>query len=410
MAIASDRIPRAAPRSVERSQRRRQARDRRTVAGGGSRLALARPARAGARAASATAAARRRRPARSQSRQPAAPRAGSPFRRALPDEIRGVHVTMALAVAAREARGSTSRCAAGLNTIELDVKDENGQIGFVDARRAIAAQRSAPRAPYYDPRAVARRRTRPAIYLIGRVVTFEDPIARRRSDPALAVHRATARSGTRTAGLGWLNPYDRARLALRRRRRRRGGEGRLRRDPVRLRPLPERRRRLDHPLPRRARRSRWAGRSPRSCAVRRARGCTRSACASRPTSSASRRRATSASASTRGGSRRSSTRSTRWSTRRTTARASTTSPTRTPSRGDGLATRCATSARSSPGARRCSSRGCRTSRSAARTRPPTSPPRSPRPAATTRAASCSGTRRGLHDPARSEPARRRRCR
>ena len=65
----------------------------------------------------------------------------------------------------------------------------------------------------------------------GRTARHGDPDARR------------ARSGRRQAGLGWTNPYDRARLGLQRRRRRGRRAGRIRRDHVRLRPVPHRRRR-----------------------------------------------------------------------------------------------------------------------------------------------------------------------
>ena len=47
----------------------------------------------------------------------------------MPAEVRGVHVTMALA----SLRGKLEQYLAipGLNTVELDVKDENGEVGFL---------------------------------------------------------------------------------------------------------------------------------------------------------------------------------------------------------------------------------------------------------------------------------------
>ena len=57
----------------------------------------------------------------------------------VPKEIRGVHVTMALA----SVKGKMSEYYAlrrqGLNTIELDVKDENGEVGFVPSAVRIAS-------------------------------------------------------------------------------------------------------------------------------------------------------------------------------------------------------------------------------------------------------------------------------
>ena len=43
----------------------------------------------------------------------------------------------------------------GLNTIELDVKDENGEIGFVPSSVPLARAVGAAK-PYYKPREAAR--------------------------------------------------------------------------------------------------------------------------------------------------------------------------------------------------------------------------------------------------------------
>src|SRR3954452_13706550 len=57
--------------------------------------------------------------------KPAAPRP-----RAVPLEMRGVHVTMALAGLPGKLDSYVRLRSAGLNTIELDVKDENGEVAF----------------------------------------------------------------------------------------------------------------------------------------------------------------------------------------------------------------------------------------------------------------------------------------
>ena len=56
----------------------------------------------------------------------------------VPKEIRGVHVTMALA----SIPGKIEEYAAleGLNTIELDVKDENGEVAFHTRAPTLAKQ------------------------------------------------------------------------------------------------------------------------------------------------------------------------------------------------------------------------------------------------------------------------------
>jgi hypothetical protein len=124
--------------------------------------------------------------------------------RALPREIRGVHVTMALA----SIPGKIDEYLAldGLNTIELDVKDENGDVAFragVPLARQVGAAES-----YYNPSAIANRIHRAGLYLIGRVVVFEDPkLAEGR--PELAIRRGDGSVWRNAAGLGWTNPYDR---------------------------------------------------------------------------------------------------------------------------------------------------------------------------------------------------------
>jgi hypothetical protein len=132
----------------------------------------------------------------------------SAFRAALPQEIRGVHVTMDLASVPGKIAQYLALKSSGLNTIELDVKDESGTVGFVDGAPAIAVHDGAAR-PFYDPQAVAREASKAGVYLIGRVVTFEDPITSA-AHPALAVHKSDGSLWHTNGGLGWLNPYSRA--------------------------------------------------------------------------------------------------------------------------------------------------------------------------------------------------------
>ncbi len=135
-------------------------------------------------------------------KQPAAPQP-----RKLPDEVRGVHVTMALASLDGKLEEYIALTDEGLNTIQLDIKDENGEIGFVPSAVPLARKVGAAR-PYYRPRQVARLLHAKGVYLIGRVVVFEDP---RLSEgaPELAIKRSDGSSWRNDAGLGWTNPYDR---------------------------------------------------------------------------------------------------------------------------------------------------------------------------------------------------------
>lgn len=131
--------------------------------------------------------------------------AGTP--RPLPVEIRGVHVTGALASLPGKFREYVGYKRYGLNTIELDVKDEGGEIGFTPADVPLARTVGATR-PFYNPKALVALAHRNGIYMIGRVVCFQDPkLAQGRPD--LAIQRADGSVWTTNAGIGWVNPYDR---------------------------------------------------------------------------------------------------------------------------------------------------------------------------------------------------------
>jgi hypothetical protein len=125
--------------------------------------------------------------------------------RPLPDEVRGVHVTMALAGIPGKLEQYIGLKRAGLNAIELDVKDENGEIGFLVnvplARRVGAAK------DYYDAERAVAKAHAAGLYLIARIVTFEDPLLSAGA-PQLAIRRADGSRWLNNGGLGWTNPYD----------------------------------------------------------------------------------------------------------------------------------------------------------------------------------------------------------
>lgn len=171
-------------RERRRQRRRRQIRIRRTVALA-VLLALAAGIALGARAVGGgghKAAAPKRQVRRAHHK---------PAGRVVPQEIRGVHVTMALA--SLPGRLDEYLSVPGLNAVELDVKDENGHVGP---------------GVYYDAKRAVRDVHAHGDYLIGRVVTFEDPVLSERR-PELAIHYRDGSVWHTSAGLGWTNPYDR---------------------------------------------------------------------------------------------------------------------------------------------------------------------------------------------------------
>jgi hypothetical protein len=125
--------------------------------------------------------------------------------RPLPDEVRGVHVTMALAGIPGKLDQYIAMKHSGLNTVELDVKDENGDIGFpvnVPLARSVGSAKR-----YYNAEGAVAKIHAAGLYLIGRIVTFEDPLLSANA-PYLAIRRADGSRWLNSAGLGWANPYD----------------------------------------------------------------------------------------------------------------------------------------------------------------------------------------------------------
>jgi hypothetical protein len=127
--------------------------------------------------------------------------------RTLPIELRGVHVTMGLASLPGKLDEYLDLEKEGLTALELDVKDENGEVGFItDAVPRLAVSIGAAR-DYYSAREAAARIHERGIYLVGRVVVFEDPVLAR-ARPDMAIRTSGGSVWRDAAGLGWTNPYD----------------------------------------------------------------------------------------------------------------------------------------------------------------------------------------------------------
>jgi hypothetical protein len=94
----------------------------------------------------------------------------------------------------------------GLNTLEIDVKDENGELGFVSGAPALAKKIGAAR-NYYNARQLIKEAHAAGIYVIGRVVSFEDPILSQK-EPQHAIRTTSGGVWTNGQGLGWTNEYD----------------------------------------------------------------------------------------------------------------------------------------------------------------------------------------------------------
>ena len=132
------------------------------------------------------------------------PRLVLPHPRPLPAEVRGVHVTMALASIPGRLEGYIK--VPGLNTVELDVKDESGRVAFVGGAPELARATGAA-GRFYDPRRAVALSQRHGVYLIGRVVCFEDPVVASKR-PQYAIRTRSGGVWRNRAGLAWANPYS----------------------------------------------------------------------------------------------------------------------------------------------------------------------------------------------------------
>ncbi len=188
-----------------RRRRQRQIRIRRTVAIGILLVAVAGIALGAREVGSGHHPAAHPRQAASQPATPRNKRPALPAHVPAPNEVRGVHVTMALA--SLPGKLQQYLVIPGLNAVELDVKDENGRVGFIPHSVPLAIRTGAA-GRYYNVKRVVRLVHSRGIYLIGRVVTFEDPVLSEKR-PDLAVHMPDGSVWHTSGGLGWTNPYDR---------------------------------------------------------------------------------------------------------------------------------------------------------------------------------------------------------
>ena len=138
--------------------------------------------------------------------------------RPLPLELRGVHVTIGLASLPGKLEEYVDLERDGLTALELDVKDENGQVGFTRPVMPLANASGAAR-DFYDARGRLALVHERGLYLVGRVVVFEDPVLSR-AGPTWPYAGATGRcwrdvrvSGGRirttgeSGGTTWTSPW-----------------------------------------------------------------------------------------------------------------------------------------------------------------------------------------------------------
>ncbi len=93
-----------------------------------------------------------------------------------------------------------------LNAAVIDIKDERGEISWIP-RLQQANIAGAGRPKILDPAATVRRLHRHHIYVIGRIVTFQDPILAN-VRPDLAIQDSHGGIWHNSRGVAWLDPYS----------------------------------------------------------------------------------------------------------------------------------------------------------------------------------------------------------
>lgn len=128
---------------------------------------------------------------------------------AMPDHVRGVHVT-SYAVATSgmfEPIMALADPKVGMNSIEIDIKDERGEVAF--STPIPLAKESGAHMNIYDPVKVLRRAHEAGLYVIGRIVTFQDGYATG-VVPANGVHTRSGGLWKNNLGITWLDPTNEA--------------------------------------------------------------------------------------------------------------------------------------------------------------------------------------------------------
>ena len=118
-----------------------------------------------------------------------------------PAEVRGVHFSMHYANDQAQIQKIVDAYDAdtGINAVELDVKNENGEIGFTEGMPSLAISSGAAQ-NYYEPRLIVEQLHAAGFYVIGRVRLVRRPDHRREGVEARDPHHRTAPSGRTTPG------------------------------------------------------------------------------------------------------------------------------------------------------------------------------------------------------------------
>jgi hypothetical protein len=133
--------------------------------------------------------------------EPAAPQATE-----LPQPVRGVHVTMSLMTLPGKLDEYLSLTDVGLNTLQIDIKDEQGRVAFSPGQSHLAREIGAV-GDFYNAEDLVAKVDAAGAFLVARLVVFQDSVLAA-AKPKLSIKRRGGGNWVNDAGLGWTNPYD----------------------------------------------------------------------------------------------------------------------------------------------------------------------------------------------------------
>jgi hypothetical protein len=125
--------------------------------------------------------------------------------RTMPVSARGPHISEAWS--AKPGFLDSVLAKPGVNLIQLDVKDENGEVAGLEGRAPATAARIGAVREYYDLAHVTRLAHDRHIWVVARIVGFKDPIAAR-AIPSIAIRDVHGGIWKDGGGVPWLNQYS----------------------------------------------------------------------------------------------------------------------------------------------------------------------------------------------------------
>jgi hypothetical protein len=135
--------------------------------------------------------------------QPATPKKA--VARTMPAFTRGIHVSEPWS--GKPGYLDQVLATPGLNLIQLDVKDEGGEVAGLGDNAPAMAKRYGAAHSYYDLAHVTRLAHDRGIWVVVRIVSFKDPIVAA-ANPSIAIHDRKGGLWHDGGGKPWLNQYS----------------------------------------------------------------------------------------------------------------------------------------------------------------------------------------------------------